>query len=178
MLGCDNVVKFYRTSAVEYLGSAITRIIMAQSPLGLIKRAEEFLAVAKLSRLPPGMRGIYILYRHRRRLDRYDVVYVGMASSSIRARVRSHRKKKANLFTHCSIFEVWDNITEAEIEELEGLFRHFYRFDSRASALNRQRSYKKLKQIPQIVAGRRRRWKPPFADAAAPPNNRSQRTRR
>jgi hypothetical protein len=149
-----------------------------QNTLRLIKRAEEFLSVAELHRLPAGMRGIYILYRHRRRLDRYDVVYVGMASSSIGVRVRSHRKKKANLFTHCSIFEVWDNITKAEIEELEGLFRHFYRFDSRASALNRRRSYKKLKRIPQIVAGRRRRWKPPFPDTAPLPNNRSQRTRR
>ena len=152
-----------------------------QSTLRLIKRAEEFLSVAELHRLPAGMRGIYILYRHRRRhrhrLDRYDVVYVGMASSSIRVRIGAHRKKKANLFTHCSIYEVWDNITRTEIEELEGLFRHFYRFDSRASALNRQRSYRKLKKIPQIVAGRRRRWKPPFPDTAAPPGNRSQRKR-
>ena len=150
-----------------------------QSTLRLIKRTEEFLSVAELRRLPADMRGIYVLYRHRRPLDRYDVVYVGMAfSGGIRVRLRSHRKKKANLFTHCSIFEVWDNITKAEVEELEGLFRHFYRFDSRASALNRQRSYKKLKQIPQIVAGRRRRWKPPFPDTEALPNNRSQRTRR
>lgn len=152
---------------------------MAQSPLRLIKRAEEFLAVTELRRLPAGMRGIYVLYRHRRRLDRYDVVYVGMASSgSIRVRLHSHRRRKASLFTHCSIFEVWDNITEGEVEELEGLFRHFYRFDSRASALNRQRSYKKLKHIPQIVTGRRRRWKPPFPGIPALPNNRSQRTRR
>lgn len=148
---------------------------MAQSPLRLIKRAEEFLAVTELSRLPGGMRGIYVLYRQRRKVNRYNVVYVGMASSgSIRARLRSHRRKKASLFTHCSIFEVWDNITEAEVEELEGLFRHFYRFDSRASALNRQRSYKKLKKVPQIVTGRRRRWKPPFPETKAPPNNRSQ----
>ena len=152
---------------------------MAQSPLRLIKRAEEFLAVSELRRLPAGMRGIYVLYRHRRRLDRYDVVYVGMASSgSIRVRLRSHRRKKASLFTHCSIFEVWDNITEAEVEELEGLFRHFYRFDSKASVLNRQRSFRKLKHIPQIVTGRRRHWKPPFPDAVVLPNHRSQRTSR
>ena len=151
---------------------------MTQSPLRLIKRAEEFLAVTELRRLPAGMRGIYVLYRHRRRLDRYDVVYVGMASSgSIRARLRSHRRKKASLFTHCSIFEVWDNITEPEVEELEGLFRHFYRFDSKASALNRQRSYRKLKHIPQIVTSRRRHWKPPFPDVALP-NSRSQRAHR
>jgi hypothetical protein len=90
------------------------------------------------------------------------------ASGSIRARLGSHGRKKRNLWTHCSIFEVWDNITEAEVAELEGLFRHFYRLDSRASALNRQRSYKKLKRIEQIVPGRRRRWKPPFAKGAAP----------
>ena len=147
-----------------------------QSKLRLIKSAEEFLSVAERHRLPADMRGIYVLYRHRRRLDRYDVVYVGMGH--IRFRLRSHRKKKANLFTHYSVFEVWDNITDAEVKELEGLFRHFYRFDSRASALNRQRSYNKLKQIPQIVPDRRRGWKPPFQGTAALPNNHSQPTRR
>ncbi|GAF97179.1 unnamed protein product, partial [marine sediment metagenome] len=34
-----------------------------------------------------------------------------------------------HLWTHFSIFEVWENITENEIKELEGLFRQIYRKD-------------------------------------------------
>ena len=34
-----------------------------------------------------------------------------------------------------------------EIIELEGLFRHIYRYDSRANKLNKQRGFKKLKKV-------------------------------
>ncbi len=77
------------------------------------------------------------------------MVYVGMASGKrggIRGRLRSHSRKKAG-WTHFSIFEVWDNIQKGEVEELEGLFRHIYRSDTRANRLNVQRGYKKLKKI-------------------------------
>ena len=45
------------------------------------------------------------------------------------------------------MFEVWDNIQDDEIVELEGLFRHIYRFDSRANSLNKQKAYKPLIQV-------------------------------
>ena len=98
--------------------------------------------------LPRGLRGIYVLYRQRKRRGQlfHDVVYVGMASrGSIRARLKSHRLKKAGEWTHFSVFEVWPNIRDEEVTELEGLFRHLYRDDSKANALNAARSYKALK---------------------------------
>jgi hypothetical protein len=74
------------------------------------------------------------------------------ADGSIRARLRSHRARKKNLWTHCSAFEVWDNITPAEVKELEGMFRHIYRKDSRAAELNVQRSFGKIKKLPRIIS--------------------------
>jgi len=38
-------------------------------------------------------------------------------------------------------------IREEEIRELEGIFRHIYRLDSRANRLDKQRTFKKLKKI-------------------------------
>jgi hypothetical protein len=67
----------------------------------------------------------------------------------IKYRLRSHRRKKAAAWTHFSIYEVWDNITESEVEELEGLFRHIYRRDPRANKFNQQRSFRKMKTIRQ-----------------------------
>jgi hypothetical protein len=123
------------------------------SPLRLLKRREEFVPIEKLDDLPRGMRGIYVLYKHRPRVRRFDVVYVGMAAEGgIRPRLRSHRAKKKALWTHCSVFEVWENITPAEVKELEGIFRHIYRKDSRASKLNVQRSFAKMKRIPGILS--------------------------
>jgi len=45
------------------------------------------------------------------------------------------------------VFEVWDNIRDDEIVELEGLFRHIYRDDSRANTLNVQRRFRPLDRL-------------------------------
>ena len=71
-------------------------------------------------------------------------------SGSIRARLRSHGRTKRDLWSHCSVFEVWDNIRDEEVAELEGLFRHLYRHDSAASALNKQRSFKPMRRVERI----------------------------
>jgi hypothetical protein len=111
------------------------------------------LPVGEVDNLPSGMRGVYVLYRHRPKARRFDVVYVGMAATGgMRPRLRSHRAKKLGLWTHCSVFEVWDNITPAEVQELEGIFRHIYRKDSRAARLNVQRSFKRMKRLPSILS--------------------------
>lgn len=124
-----------------------------QSPLRLIKRTIEYLPVEEVLELPRGIRGIYVLYSYRPRLDKHDVVYVGMTNAwkggGVRGRLKRHKNKKLGLWTHCSVFEVWDNIRDDEIKELEGLFRHIYRDDSRANSLNMQRGFKKLKTIHQ-----------------------------
>jgi hypothetical protein len=75
----------------------------------------------------------------------------------IRGRLRSHRRKKKDLWTHCSVFEVWDNIRDDEIAELEGLFRHLYRHDSAASTLNKQRSFKAMTRVERITLSEPRR---------------------
>ena len=126
------------------------------SPLRLLKRREEFIPVANVDALPRGMRGIYVLYLYRPRIERYDVVYVGMAAKGgIRPRLRSHRRKKEGLWTHCSVFEVWENISVAEVAELEGILRHLYRRDSHASRLSVQRTFSKMQRLPTILPSRR-----------------------
>jgi hypothetical protein len=72
-----------------------------------------------------------------------------MARQGARARLRSHAqsKKKRDLWTHFSIFEVFDNVRGEEIQELEGLLRHIYRRDSRANRLNTQRAFAKLSKV-------------------------------
>ncbi|MHB0961790.1 MAG: GIY-YIG nuclease family protein [Gemmatimonadaceae bacterium] len=123
---------------------------MTQSSLRLIKRCAEYLEGDQVLKLPRGLRGIYVLYKRRLHKGGYsfDVVYVGMASKGgIRSRLKSHRRKKAGLWTHFSIFEVWENIRDDEVRELEGLFRHLYRDDSKASPLNLARGYKALRRL-------------------------------
>jgi hypothetical protein len=67
----------------------------------------------------------------------------------VRARLRAHAdsRRKRKMWTHFSAFEVWPNITEAEISELEGLFREIYRKDRRANRLNRQRRHREIQKV-------------------------------
>jgi hypothetical protein len=130
---------------------------MQQSALRLIKRRIEYIDETEVRHLPPGLRGIYVLYRKSRRArvprkPSFDVVYVGMATKGgIRARLRQHRRTKRGYWTHFSVFEVWENIRDEEIRELEGLFRHIYRFDSQASPLNAARGFKALRKVQKLA---------------------------
>lgn len=124
-------------------------------PLRLIQRCAEFIRKEDFRRISGKRRGIYVLYRkrsqplrrvNRKQRKRYDGLYIGMTDASVRWRLRSHARRKKD-WTHFSIYEAWPNITEEEIRELEGLFRHIYRYDGRASILNRQRGFKAIRGI-------------------------------
>ena len=127
---------------------------MQQSELRLIRSKVEFLTRDDVDVLPKGRRGIYVLYREEsRRGKKYDVLYLGMARAGkgrgLKRRLLSHARKKRN-WTHFSVFEVWDNVRDEEVVELEGLFRHIYRYDTRANSLNVMRSFKKLARVPKL----------------------------
>jgi hypothetical protein len=67
----------------------------------------------------------------------------------VKGRLRAHARSaaKRDLWTHFSIFEVFDNVRGEEIEELEGLLRHIYRQDTSANRLNAQRGFTKLRRV-------------------------------
>src|SRR5579863_7881129 len=127
---------------------------MPISDLRFIKRFDELCPKETINDVPAKTRGIYALL-NKTSPGEFEVVYIGMAArgvnSGIRGRLISHEKsqKKSDLWTHFSVYEVWDNITEAEIAELEGLFRHIYRKDPKANRINTQRSFKKLSKIKE-----------------------------
>ncbi len=100
---------------------------MPERELRLVKRSAEFIPKDDARLLARRLRGIYVLYKMRRNEGRAksDVLYVGMATAGRRGGLRSR------LMSH----------------ELEGLFRHIYRKDSAANALNIQRGFKKARRV-------------------------------
>ncbi len=131
---------------------------MPESFLKLIKRCTEWRPRTDIEKLPRNIRGIYSLLNYKGN-KKYDVVYVGMAGgkAGIGKRLRSHRRGgKSKLWTHFSMFEVWDNIRNDELRELEGFIRAIYRRDTQANRLNRQRGFKMLKKT---AISDLRKWK-------------------
>jgi hypothetical protein len=122
---------------------------MPISPCYLFKNSFEFFPISDIPKIPVRVRGIYVLYNCWDQ-KHMDVVYIGMArgeNTGVKARLQNHKKSKSKLWTHFSVYEVWDNISKEQVEELEGLFRHIYRKDSAANSLNSQKSYRPLLKI-------------------------------
>ena len=61
---------------------------MAVSELRLIKRCAEFLSKDEIKNIPAHTRGVYALLRYRKKLDMYEVVYIGMAGGEKTASIR------------------------------------------------------------------------------------------
>jgi len=102
---------------------------MPESPLRLIRYAVEFRPKEEANLVPRNRRGIYVLYEKRGtgKKQKYEVRYVGMAAAGNRGglyyRLMSHRrsKRKAERWTHFFAYEMWENIRNEEIIELEGI---------------------------------------------------------
>jgi len=125
---------------------------MSESRLRFVRRCAEFRDKSEISQLKRGLHGIYVLYKAQpsRKKKIYDVQYIGIATGRVgfRSRLTSHAKskRKGKSWTHFSIFEVWGNVTNQEIRELEGIARHIYRRDPKAT-LNIQRGYERLRDV-------------------------------
>jgi hypothetical protein len=122
---------------------------MPPSILRLIKNCVELRHKDLINYIPDNTRGIYALYDKKPK-GKYDVVYIGMAGADkagIKGRLRRHHSRKGKYWTHFSAFEVWDNIREEEIRELEGLFRHIYQKHNGVNKLNKQKGFKKLGKV-------------------------------
>ncbi len=126
---------------------------MPASSCYLFKNCLEYVSMDRITEhVPAFVRGIYILYRSENRGKTMNVVNNGMArgqKSGVGGRLLSHQKnkKKAGLWTHFSVYEVWDNVTSSQVEELEGLLRHVYARDINANALNVQKRSKIIGRI-------------------------------
>src|SRR5260370_36191563 len=110
---------------------------MAERPSKLIKRCAQWLPQSEASHVPSRTRGVYALLQLQPHTKKYDVVYIGMApSGGIRSRLRSHKKGETKIWSHFSIFPVWDNVGENQVEELEGLFQQIARKYTKAARFN------------------------------------------
>jgi hypothetical protein len=120
---------------------------MHKGELRLIRHCAEFRPKTAIVNVPHKTRGIYVLLQHKpSKANIYNVVYIGMSRSGVRGRLTAHdkSKKKRGKWSHFSVYSVWPNISDAEIEELEGLFRAIYRRDATANSIAIHKRYAKL----------------------------------
>ena len=124
---------------------------MATNVIRLIRHCAEFCPQDEIGKIPDETRGIYALLHHNPKQgeNAFTVVYIGMSRRGVKGRLMAHRrsKRKSGLWTHFSVYSVWPNITDGEIEELEGLFRAIYRRDVTANNIAVQKGFKRLRNV-------------------------------
>ncbi len=130
---------------------------MSISKLFFFKRCAEEIERNKLKDIRPKTRGIYfLLLQDKTNKNKYKTLYIGKAGgdkAGMHGRLNSHKKSKrknkpdTDNWTHFSIYEVWDNITNNQITEIEGFIRHIYRKDKEVNSLNQQRGFRKMRGI-------------------------------
>ena len=120
----------------------------------LFKRLFEYVPIAEKSSIPAGVRGIYALYQYQQEGNFMNLMYVGMTNNGARGRLNQHgRGRKKDEWTHFSVYEVWDNITQEQIKELEDLFLHTLKRDASANSLNIQKKstvFEKLRKETKV----------------------------
>jgi hypothetical protein len=92
--------------------------------------------------ISPGLRGLYVLYKKRNGSKIvFDPVYLGVGGVKkewgIGARLQWHARKRQG-WTHFSIFEAHDNVSGADILEMESFLLQIFGRDSRPRLQNRQ----------------------------------------
>ena len=128
---------------------------MSASQTRFVQKCAQWVKKERWGLVPKGTRGIYALLQFRPSTKTYDVVYIGMAPrSGIRGRLMGHYKDKKKTWSHFSIFKVWENISENEVQEIEGLFREIYSKDTKANLFNKQKKYKKFLKVHDL-----RKWR-------------------
>jgi hypothetical protein len=129
--------------------------------LFLFKNYVEHIPKGKLHETVPKLvRGIYILFKEDTNTEEMNVVYVGRATEGkkqgVGARLLAHRKDKKKRWSHFSVFEVWQNVSNEIIIELEALILHIYSRDGTANKLNVQKNSKLFRCVRRA---RRGDWK-------------------
>ncbi|MDE3176800.1 MAG: GIY-YIG nuclease family protein [Pseudomonadota bacterium] len=131
---------------------------MGDKSLFLFKNYVEHVPKDKIREMVPELvRGIYVLFNENNDKlfsensnKKMDVVYIGRSTlgktQGVGARLLNHMRtkneKKEKPWSHFSVFEVWDNVSDLAIAELEALILHIYARDGSANKLNIQRNSK------------------------------------
>ncbi len=133
-----------------FIGVHMARPKKRAGPIGLrwVRRMAEGIPKAQYRRLGYHVRGFYALLKKVRGKDAYHVVYVGIAKN-LRKRLYEHGKwgAKRDQWTHFCAFQVWPNVIEEEIREIEGILRQIYRRDPHANRFNKQKKMWKLGRV-------------------------------
>jgi hypothetical protein len=137
------------------------REVVEHRQLFLFKNYVEHIPKGKIKEAVPGLvRGIYILFKEDIDTEEMNVVYIGRATEGkkqgVGARLVRHEKNKKKEWSHFSVFEVWQNVSNEIIIELEALILHIYSRDGTANKLNIQKNSRLFRDIRRTSRGK---WK-------------------
>jgi len=104
----------------------------------LVRREIEFQPSSRIMRLPPNMTALYVLYAYDSESRHMNVRYVGYASNQngddARSMLWQQHKLNGRMWSHFSVYELWDHFQKGDTRAVEALFDQVYRHDSHLKA--------------------------------------------
>lgn len=85
-------------------------------------------------RVPPNMKALYVLYSYIKESHQMNVRYVGYANGQdgkdARSMLWQQHSINGAIWSHFSVYELWDHFRKEDASVVEDLFNHVYRHDS------------------------------------------------
>jgi len=108
--------------------------VIKQGSTPLVRREIEYRSSSCIMQVPPNMTALYVLYSNSSNSRHMNVRYVGYASSQsgsdARSMLQQHYKLNARMWSHFSVYELWDYFQKDDAAAVKALFEHIYRHDS------------------------------------------------
>jgi hypothetical protein len=100
----------------------------------LVRHEIEYQPSRYIMQIPPNFTALYVLYAYDSETRHMNVRYVGYADKQsgddVRDMLLQQQKLNGRMWSHFSVYELWDYFQKDDTKAVETLFEHVYRHDS------------------------------------------------
>lgn len=100
----------------------------------LVRHEIEYLPTRCVTQLPSNMTALYVLYSYDNESRHMNVCYVGYANhqngDDARSMLQLQHRLNGRMWSHFSVYELWDHFQKDDAKAVDALFNHVYRRDS------------------------------------------------
>jgi hypothetical protein len=100
----------------------------------LVRYEMEFLPASEIMQIPGNIKALFALYAYDSELRNFNVMYIGYANNeggnTIRSLLKEQERLNGRMWSHFSVYELWDYIQKDDQRAVDMLFKQIYRRDA------------------------------------------------
>lgn len=100
----------------------------------LVRYEMEYQPTSQIQLVPSGIKALIVLYSYNKEPEYFNVKYIGYADgkgfNTARAILSEQQQLNGRMWSHFSVYELWDHLQKNDDYAVNELFRQIYRRDS------------------------------------------------